>query len=293
MTVREAPSILQRAESSNVNVATLGSRVLELLGDTPQRRTPVDRRIRLRALINTYLMGPRTLFSLVVRDRAYDAILNSGHAPTPLAEPSGLRRLQRRLRPWFWPTIADAQPWVQASEETWWGPSNYIVLEPRRLLQRLIDTTSTDRSVLDLGCNSGAHLDILRKVGFSKLYGVDAGRAALDVFAEAYPDTFAITHVSHDLFQHYLLSQRNEFVDVLHSNGATLELVHPSFPIVSEICRVTRDSVFIDIQERGHRYPRKYIEQFEHNGFQLVYCDRPLDLVEGSSLLQFVRVQRP
>jgi SAM-dependent methyltransferase len=246
--------------------------------------------MRFRVFRNTHLMGPRALFTKVVRDRAYDKILASDTDPTRLETPSTWERLKRRLRPWFWPTILDAREWVHASEETGWGPSNYIVSEPRRLLQRVIDTTPPTASVLDLGCNSGAHLDILRQRGFARLYGVDAGREALDLFAEAYAETFAMADVRHDLFQRYLLSQADQFVDVVHSNGATLELVHPSFPIVAEICRVTRESIYIDIMERGHRYPRKYLEQFERHGFQLVYCERPLDLVEGLSLLQFSRV---
>lgn len=47
----------------------------------------------------------------------------------------------------------------------------------------------------------------------------------------------------------------------------------------------------VDIQERGHAYPRDYIAQFRSHGFDLVYCDRPLDLdlVNGTSVLHFER----
>ncbi len=131
---------------------------------------------------------------------------------------------------------------------------------------------------------------MMRKWGFGELYGVDAGREALTLFARTFPETYNLADIKHDLFQRYLRRRPDRFVDVLHSNGATLELVHPSFPIVAEICRVTRRRVLVDIQERGHAYPRDYIRQFERHGFRLVFCDRPLNLVDESSLLEFERI---
>ena len=250
----------------------------------------MTRDITFRTWRNTYLCGPRLLFDLIVRERRVDRILDvTGTHPlrTPVQR---ARSAARRLRPWFWPSIADAQWWVVSNEVVGWQPSAYLVDEPRRLLRRLLDTTSPDQSVLDFGCNSGSHLDLMRKAGFCELFGVDAGREALALFARTFPETYDLADIKHDLFQRYLRRRPDRFVDVLHSNGATLELVHPSFPIVAEICRVTRRRVLVDIQERGHAYPRDYIRQFERHGFRLVFCDRPLNLVDESSLLEFERI---
>lgn len=250
--------------------------------------------VRFRTFRNTYLMGPKALFTAVVSESDFMETLSlmepKPGSPGSRKAPSPVRRVVRRLRPWFWPTIADAEPWATASEETWYAPSTYIIPEPGPLLGRLMETTPTDASVLDLGCNSGANLNFLFQAGYRRLYGVDAGGRALQLFRDTFPDTWATADVKHDLFQHYLLNCPDGFVDVVHSNGATLELVHPSFPIVAEICRVSRDAVYLDILERGHAYPRKYIEQFRSHGFELIYCDRPLDLVNGSSILHFRRV---
>jgi len=238
-------------------------------------------------------MGPKWLFETVVSTRDYAQVLSAlepqAGAPGSRVAPSLLRKIRNRLRPWFWPFIGDAEPWATASEGAWYPPSGYIISEPGGLLERLLATTRTDESVLDMGCNSGANLNLLYQAGFRRLYGVDAGRQALETFALTFPETYACADVSHDLFQHYLLQCPNNMVDVIHSNGATLELVHPSFPIVAEMCRVARKSIMVDITERGHAYPRFYITQFKLHGFQLVYCDRPLDLVNGSSVLHFER----
>jgi SAM-dependent methyltransferase len=240
-------------------------------------------------------MGPRWLFASVITDAKFDEVLGvlepRPGAPGSRTAPPRWRRAIRRLRPWFWPYIADAEPWASASEEHWYAPSVYIIEDPGPLLVRLLETTPREHSVLDLGCNSGANLNFLREAGFTGLSGVDAGREALRLFASRFPETYELAQPRHDLFQRHLLRSPDRSVDVIHSNGATLELVHPSFPIVSEICRVARDAVFLDIQERGHAYPRKYIEEFKRHGFLLVYCDRPDDLVNGSSILHFRRIR--
>jgi hypothetical protein len=249
--------------------------------------------LRAKVFRNTYLMGPKWLFEVAVSERDYAQVLTALEprpgAPGSRLEPSLFRKVRNRLRPWFWPFIGDAETWASASEGAWYPPSGYIISEPGGLLKRVLATTGPDKSVLDMGCNSGANLNFLYQAGFRNLYGVDAGRQALVTFARTFPETYACANVSHGLFQHYLLHCPDGMVEVIHSNGATLELVHPSFPIVAQMCRVARKSVMVDIVERGHAYPRYYISQFKRQGFELVYCERPLDLVTGSSVLHFER----
>lgn len=249
--------------------------------------------LRLRKFRNSRLIGSRRLFRAVTSESDFASVLaltepRPGSAGS-LTAPPGYRRVIRRLRPWFWPYLGDAEVWASATEDTWFDPTAYLRDEPRRLLHRLIKVTPPSDSVLDIGCNSGADLNLLREVGFQRLYGVDAGGRALQLFAETYPETYAMAEVTHDLFQHYLMMAPDGLVDVVHSNGATIELVHPSFPIIAEICRVTGKSVFLDVLELGHAYPRDYISEFQRHGFRLVYCERDSALY-FSSLLQFDRI---
>ncbi|MDO8307716.1 MAG: class I SAM-dependent methyltransferase [Actinomycetota bacterium] len=239
---------------------------------------------------NTYLMAPKWLFSLVVRQRDFDRILAS-RATDPPSPPRPIwRRMGRAVMPWFWPRIWEAQRWVQAGEATWWKPSGYQIDEPGPLMVRLLQETPSTNSVIDLGCNSGSNLKFLHRAGFRRLYGVEAGFEALELFARTYQEAWACAEVRHDLFQHYLAVTADRAFDTVHFNGVSIELVHPSYPMVSEICRVTADSVFISLTEHGHTYPRHYIRQFESHGFRLVWCERPVDLVNESSILHFVRI---
>ena len=243
-----------------------------------------------RTFRNTYLMGPKSLFTAIIQDGDYLEILKTpevDHAQVVGKASSVWNRIRSRLRPWFWPQISDASIWASASESGWYPPSTYLIEEPGPLLIQLMQRTPNDASVVDLGCNSGANLNFLYQSGYRRLAGVDAGRRALELFAHTYPEAFACARPANDLFQHYLLAQDSNAFDVLHSNGATIELVHPSFPVVAEVCRVTRDSVYLDICERGHAYPRRYVEQFAKHGFVLVHSERASDPVHHSSILVF------
>ena len=243
-----------------------------------------------RTFRNTYVMGPKSLFTAIINDDDYLEVLKTpgvDQTQTVGTANSVWNRFSRRLRPWFWPQIADASVWASASESGWYPPSTYLIEEPGPLLIQLMQRTSIDASIVDLGCNSGANLNFLYQSGYRRLAGVDAGREALELFARTFPEAFACARPANDLFQHYLLTRDTDTFDVLHSNGATIELVHPSFPIVAEICRVTRDSVYLDICERGHAYPRRYVEQFARHGFVLVHSERASDPVHHSSILVF------
>ena len=232
-------------------------------------------------------MGPESLYSAVVSDadvaRVLDARLGDNRAISLSA------RASRRLKPWFWPRITDASLWADSTESDGWDPRNYLRTEPRPLLQRLLETTPTGFSVLDLGCNCGSDLNILRQHGFEHLHGVDAGRAALALFQDSFPETWRVADVRHDIFQHYLQSTPSGFVDVLHSHGATIELVHPSFPVVRHMCRVTRSKIFIQISESGHSYPRRYVAEFSRAGFKLTHREEVSGGVDGQTLLEFAR----
>ena len=240
----------------------------------------------MRAFRNSHLMAPEWLFTTVVSDGDYAELLNPVD-PTP-PRPSAVRRALRRAKPWFWPRISDAGAWVESTESAGWNPRSYLRESPRPLLQYLLSTASADSSVLDLGCNCGSDLDVLRRAGFTNLYGVDAGRDALRLFQQRFPQTWEMADVRHDLFQHFLLTAPTDFVDVIHSHGATIELVHPSFPVIRHMCRVAREAIFIQISEDGHSYPRDYIKEFARHGFVVRHAERFSPALDGQSLLYLV-----
>ena len=71
-------------------------------------------------------------------------------------------------------------------------------------------------------------------------------------------------------------------------NGATIELVHPSFPIVKQICRIARLGVLLDLSERVNGFPRDYLAQFRRFGFPLWYTDRETHPHPSSQIFIFL-----
>lgn len=229
---------------------------------------------------DTYLQPPALFHRLVIRGKSYDDLLS----PSREQSPNLSGRLLRKL--WFWPRIEEAAAWAQAAETGYRSPHNYLRTEPTRPAQWLIDNYARDLSVLELACNSGSDLDFVRRAGFHDLRGVDASASALNLFRETFPETWSHSQVSHDLFQRFLTEQRSNSVDVLFSNGAAIELVHPSFPIAREMCRVTRRAILLELNPRNTGYPRKYIRQFTKGGFRVSYSTADSDPVTGSHLYE-------
>mgnify|MGYP005996459361 FL=1 len=235
-----------------------------------------------RVFRDTNLQSPAWLFKRVVRQEEYKQVL-SGAAPRSRSADQILRRLL-----WFWPRIGAASVWANAALGGKLGPQNYLHYEPTRLVKKTLEVIPRNRSLLELGCNSGSDLDLLRRAGFYELEGMDAGRQALDLFQEEFPETFALVKPERDLFQQYLLGRPSKSVDYVYSNGATIELVHPSFPIVKQICRIARLGVLLDLSERVNGFPRDYLAQFRRFGFPLWYTDRETHPHPSSQIFIFL-----
>lgn len=233
---------------------------------------------------NTHLQPPLWFYRAVIRDRHYDELLGTG-APTSSRKVS--RALCRLL--WFWPRIIEARGWAQADTGIAWGPEKYLHTHRTRLVEKINELVPKDAVLIELGCNCGSDMHILHEDGYHNFSGVDAGGRALELFAREYPETFALAQPRHDLFQRYLLNTATDACDYVYSNGATIELVHPSFPIVKEMCRVARRGVLLDLSERHQGYPRDYQGQFARQGFRMAFNDHTEDTTEKSSLVVLLR----
>lgn len=181
------------------------------------------------------------------------------------------------------------------------GYEKYSLDHPRVpvFLQELRTLAHHSDSILDLGCNCGYYLHLLKKEGFTNLHGIDISPEAVK-FGK---NNFDLGNV--DLvvgsFEEVLpeFTKRGLSFDLVYSLGATLELVHPSFDIIREVCRISNRYVLLIINEWGHAYPRFWEYEFGRNGFLLVKCIRPYDggehdgdLVKTDSLMIFKRMPR-
>jgi len=187
-------------------------------------------------------------------------------------------KLWNRLKRLLGMSVGDIANWAHQSIGSHYTPENYVVLDPSShvLIEEVANRASAvDVPILDLGCNCGRHLNALMNLGFKELYGVDIGRKALDYMDEVFPGLSNHAKITCASFQQYLLKAPDQFFDVLYTKGATVELIHPSFPLVSQLARVSRRYVILCIQENSHSYPRYWTYEFQRAGFVLVKLLRP------------------
>lgn len=180
------------------------------------------------------------------------------------------------------------------------GYENYLIHFPRiDVLIREVKTRALGTTpILDLGCNCGYQLSLLKKAGFSSLTGIDICSPAIE-FGKKNLDLEGIELIAgsfEDILPR-LISEKRRF-NLIYSMGATLELVHPSFDIVRSICSLSNDYIILGISEWGHAYPRFWEYEFNSHGFAMVKCIRPLegdkrlvDPLKEESLLVFQRIE--
>lgn len=214
-------------------------------------------------------------------------------APTqPLSLMRPLRRFQCTFLPW-----SVRPPFRGPTKRQHWEeyPTEHFVEmdEASKVLLAEIEARAPDRNaaILDLGCNTGRHLNALHQRGYRNLRGVDWSAAAQRDMASRYPEAHAAVKLTRASFQEFLV-EGAEQVDLAYSRGATFELVHPSFPLVRRVCAVVRRHVVLAIDETGHAYPRFWIYEFSREGFELRHLRRPASRLgqPTTSLLTFERI---
>jgi SAM-dependent methyltransferase len=159
------------------------------------------------------------------------------------------------------------------------GFDNYLTDHPRIpiLIHEIQTRISKNSSILDLGCNCGYYLSRIKADGFNNLSGVDIAPAAIQ-YGKEHLNLEGID-LSIGSFEEILpryVADRRSF-DLVYSMGATIELVHPSFDIIGNICTVSNQYVVLIISEWGHEYPRFWEYEFNKNGFMLVKKIYPYD----------------
>ncbi len=226
----------------------------------------------LKKIINTFFY-PRFLFSILVGEESYKSISRSEVSHSTLKKVF-----------YFYPTVIDAKSWMNGSFGEYRDPRSFVELR-KGIDDVFIDYFSKNipvgGSVLDLGCNSGRHLNSLHQIGYKKLSGVDVMKSALENFKTEFPDTYCNTKLKVDFFQRFLDKKKNDSFDTIYTIGATIELVHPSYDIVRSMCRVAKKNIILLIQPDRHNYPRFYEHEFKRNGFELVFKKK----VSGSHYL--------
>tara|TARA_Y100000816_G_C25969151_1_gene505730 strand:+ start:215 stop:940 length:726 start_codon:yes stop_codon:yes gene_type:complete len=225
-------------------------------------------KILIIKFINSFLI-PRFLYKWVINEKDHKSFLEDDYNPSILSKII-----------FFWPRITNALSWKEGKSGAYRDPTHFIELRPEIdeiLLKKIISVCKNkDDSILDLGCNSGRHLNYLYNHGYKNLNGVDIMKSALDTFDKAFPNCSKVTNKKHDLFQNFLLNSSNSKYKMVYSVGATIELIHPSFDIIHEMCRVASKYICLLVQENSQEYPRFYVHEFKKNNFKLLDFERPI-----------------
>lgn len=270
--------------------------MMELMMDQPEdgrRAYFFMRKYRFWRKFACSYLYPHWLWSFVITPSDYENLLNNA---ADVERPALAKRLLHRVV-WFWPRLRDAALWAKSDSDSSKSPVPFSELEPKSLV--LLDAVMRvcpDRAapMLELGCNCGRYLNALTENGYTDLSAVDISSVALSYMDERFPGLKARCKVALDCFQHYLIGRSDLQFEVTYTHGGTIELVHPSFPIVKEIARVTKSAVVLLIQENGHAYPRFWEAEFERYGFGLFTVIRPAVEDEigtnSTSLLVFRRI---
>ena len=144
----------------------------------------------------------------------------------------------------------------------------YINLDPvaRVLLQQITRYVAKDEVVLDVCCNVGRHLDYLNKKGYCNLYGFDIMRPAINKMKECFPD-IDINNIREGNAVDLLPSYPDNSIDWAYTHSATIELIHPSFKLHTEMDRIVRKGLIFLLNEGNQGYSRNYESLFNRAGF--------------------------
>lgn len=113
---------------------------------------------------------------------------------------------------------------------------------------------------------------------------------ALEHMGKVFPGLPQEANLSCRTFQQYLSECPDLAFDLVFSHGATVELVHPSFPLIREIRRATRERVVRVFNENQQTYPRFWAYEFLRSGFLLTKLVRMPPREATHTLMVFRRL---
>lgn len=190
------------------------------------------------------------------------------------AKPTKLKLLYYRItsRLWFFPSMYSSKFWVSAKKGGDRGYTTFMDIDDKALF--LIENLrlliyKKDIPILDIGCNVGRFLNVLAQDGCTNLTGIDINELAINDSFNIYPELEGNANMKCDTIQGFLSNSDDNEFDLIYSYGATVELVHPTFPLVKNLARVSNRFVCLFISEE-QAYPRFWEIEFKRNNFELV-----------------------
>jgi len=185
-------------------------------------------------------------------------------------------------RLWFFPSMYTSKFWIGAEKEGDRGYTTFMKIDDKALflienLKKLIDRK--DMSILDIGCNVGRFLNVLAEDGCHNLTGIDINELAINDSYSVYPKLTNNAKMYSTTIQSFLSSSKDNSFDIIYTYGATVELIHPTYPLIKNLARVSKKYICFFISE-SQAYVRFWEYEFKKNGFELLlkepYCYKNL-----------------
>ena len=229
--------------------------------------------IYLTKFKNTFLY-PRssTFFKFLIKDFEYNYYLNNVNI-------SLLKKYYILIKKifsfffWFFPTIeiSNTKQWIIGDLDKNKSPLCFLKFRKKdKILLKIINNFSKripNVKILDFCCNNGRFLRGLNIKHALKIDGVDIMKSAVILSKKINNRNI---NIYHDFGQRFLLKSRDNKWDIVFSVGATIELIHPSFDVIKELCRITSNYLILLISENDHAYPRFYCYEIENQNFSII-----------------------
>lgn len=153
-------------------------------------------------------------------------------------------------------------------QENYHKVDSYLRLDDaaHTLLDRVKSLANCDDAILDVCCNVGRHLNSLAQSWYTSLSGFDIMEPAIKSSKTTFP-LLERADLRLGNIVDVLPAYQNESFDWSFNHSATIENVHPSFPIHHQMYRLVRKGCIFLINTEGHFYPRNYKHLFESAGF--------------------------
>ena len=136
-------------------------------------------------------------------------------------------------------------------------------------LYRIKQVTCPSDSILDVCCGPGRHLNELAHSGYTSLHGFDIMKPSITNAVSYFPllqnADLRLGNIV-DILPDYPTSS----IDWAITYSATIENIHPSFPVHKYLFDIVRKGCVFLVNTTGHLYPRNYKYLYESVGFHTV-----------------------
>ncbi len=127
--------------------------------------------------------------------------------------------------------------------------------------------------ILEVGCNIGRNLDMLRRKGYTNLSGVEINYEAVQLMKDHYGKTFQASEIANSSIENYPIKFGG--FDLIFTMAVLMHLPYDSDWVFDKLVKGTKKYLLIieeeDCVKSWSHYPRDYKKMFENLGMKQMY----------------------